>query len=252
MLRVPNLSFRVGAFAISAHFVFESLAYALGFALYRRNRKRFGDVIQQYDRNSIVVAAVLGAALGSKLLAALENPADLMHSPWPVLFGGKTIVGGLLGGTLAVEWVKRRLCITRRAGDLFTIPIALATSVGRIGCFFSGLDDHTYGSPTSLPWGMDFGDGIPRHPSQLYEIVFMLLLAAMLAVLRPRLPQNGELYRLFLVSYLGWRFVIDFLKPEPSFLGLSSIQWACALALLFYASDTVRMFSSGRHAQFYG
>jgi len=56
--------------------------------------------------------------------------------------------------------------------------------------------------------------------------------------------ERGALYRLFLVSYLAWRVVIDFMKPEPAFAGLSAIQWACVAALIFYARDTARMFSA--------
>jgi prolipoprotein diacylglyceryltransferase len=249
MLRVPDLFVQFEHFAISAHFVFESLAYAVGFALYRWDRRRFGDALDQSNRNSVIVAAVLGAACGSKLLAALEEPMAFANAPLAVSLGGKTMVGALLGGTLAVEWIKRRLGVTQRTGDLFAIPMCMAIAIGRVGCFFSGLSDHTFGSPTNLPWGVDFGDGIARHPAQLYEIVFLLLLGLMLSWLRRRLPPNGELFRVFLVSYLGWRLVIDFLKPEPTFAGLSAIQWACLLALLFYARDTVRMFMPRRQMQ---
>lgn len=48
-------------------------------------------------------------------------------------------------------------------------------AVGRLGCFFAGLPDYTYGVPTDLPWGVNFGDGVPRHPVQLYESAAMLL-----------------------------------------------------------------------------
>jgi prolipoprotein diacylglyceryltransferase len=244
MLHPPNLVFRLGPLPLSAHFLFESVAYAAGFALYRWDQQRFGDPILASDRYSVIVAAVLGAAIGSKLLAAFEYPAALWHSPLAVLLGGKTMVGGLLGGTIAVEWIKRRQGILQRTGDLFAIPISFGIAIGRIGCFFSGLDDQTYGTPTSLPWGMDFGDGIARHPTQLYEVLFLILLVAVLASLRRRLPNgSGELFRIFLVSYVSWRLAIDFLKPEPKFAGLSAIQWACALALLVYLRGTVRMFT---------
>jgi phosphatidylglycerol---prolipoprotein diacylglyceryl transferase len=49
--------------------------------------------------------------------------------------------------------------------------LAAAIAVGRLGCFFSGIEDRTYGTPTDLPWGYDFGDGILRHPVELYEAV---------------------------------------------------------------------------------
>lgn len=248
MVRVPEVGFQIGPMAVSAHFLFESLAYTVGFVIYRWDRRRFGDSLATENRNSVIVAAVIGAAIGSKLLAGLEEPALLLRAPWAVLLGGKTMVGGLLGGTVAVEWVKQRAGIRQRTGDLFAVPMCVAIAIGRLGCFFSGLGDHTYGTPTMLAWGMDFGDRIARHPTQLYEIVFLTVLATALSWLRQRVLPNGELFRLFLVSYLSWRLMIDFLKPEPAFAGLSAIQWACALALLFYGRDTVRMFYGRQRA----
>ena len=135
----------------------------------------------------MVTAAIAGAAIGSKILAWFEHPVEtLAHWNDPLfLMGGKTIVGAFLGGTLLVEWTKRRLGIRSRTGDLFAIPIVIGTAVGRIGCLLSGLDDHTYGTPSSLPWAVDFGDGIPRHPTQAYEIVFLLALVPFLALVFP-------------------------------------------------------------------
>ena len=89
--------------------------------------------------------------------------------------GGKTIVGGLHGGWAGVELAKWRLGIRHSTGDVFVFPLIFGMSVGRIGCFLTGLPDHTYGNHTSLPWAVNFGDG-PRHPTQLYDIVFLCLL----------------------------------------------------------------------------
>ena len=101
----------------------------------------------------------------------------------------------------------------------------------------AGLADDTYGKPTQLPWGVDFGDGIPRHPTQGYEIVFLGLLALVLQRQSMRRHANGALFRLFLAAYLFWRFLIDFLKPQPSLFGLNAIQWACLLGLVTLAAD---------------
>jgi phosphatidylglycerol---prolipoprotein diacylglyceryl transferase len=252
MVRVPGIEIPLGPIAISIHFLFESLAYTAGFLIYRWQRREQGDVIRGPERNAVIVAAILGAAIGSKLLAWLEDPAWTLQSPVAGLLGGKTIVGGLLGGTMAVEWVKKRLGIATRTGDLFAIPLALAIAIGRLGCFFGGLSDGTYGSPANLPWAVDFGDGIGRHPVQIYEILFLAALTAALAFLQRRSISNGQLYRVFLVSYLAWRLAIDFLKPEPKFAALSSIQWACAAALIWYCRDTARMFSIPRKSYAHG
>jgi phosphatidylglycerol:prolipoprotein diacylglycerol transferase len=226
------------------HLVFETLAYAIGFAIYRRDRRRYGDRLLDPHRSSVIVAAILGAAIGSKLLAWAEDPADFARHwrDWQYVLGGKTLVGGLLGGTAAVEWVKARIGIARRTGDLFAIPLAAGIAIGRIGCWIAGLADRTYGSPTSLPWGIDLGDGISRHPVQLYEILFLALLTLALARLRTAgLAREGDLYRVFLIAYLGWRLCVDFLKPEPAFAGLSAIQWTCAAALAWYSRDAVAL-----------
>jgi phosphatidylglycerol---prolipoprotein diacylglyceryl transferase len=165
-------SVAIGPLAVPLHLIFESLAYFVGFRLYLRQRRLAGDFLSSPDRWWIVTAAIAGAAIGSKIGAWMEDPAATLHhwnDPF-FLLGGKTIVGGLLGGTIAVEWIKHRLGIVSRTGDLFAIPLAIAIAIGRIGCFFGGLRDGTSGTPASLPWAVDFGDGIPRHPTQLYEM----------------------------------------------------------------------------------
>ncbi|HKE29506.1 MAG TPA: prolipoprotein diacylglyceryl transferase family protein [Bryobacteraceae bacterium] len=252
MLRVTGFAVHLGPLTVSAHFLFESLAYAAGFALYRRDRALRGDVLRSPDRNSVIVAAILGAAFGSKLLGALEDPGGWMRSLWPVLLGGKTVVGGLVGGTIAVEWVKRRLQITERTGDLFAVPITLAIAIGRIGCFFGGLGDHTYGVATSVPWAVDFGDGVPRHPTQIYEALFLVVLAGFLRLMPRGRLANGDLYRIFLFCYVAWRFAVDFLKPDPTVGGLSAIQWVSGAALLWYARDIVRIASAPRKLATHG
>lgn len=224
------------------HLVFESLAYTVGFLVYRQLRKHDGDPVPPSIRWSVVAAAAVGAVIGSKLLYWLEDPARLV-AHWndlEVVWGGKTIIGGLIGGLFAVEWIKRRRQFTRRTGDLFAIPLCVGITVGRIGCFLTGLADDTYGTPTSLPWGIDFGDGIKRHPTQLYEILFLIALAALLTSVRRRPHVKGDLFKMFMVGYNGWRLVIDFLKPDPRFFGMNSIQWACLLVLLYYNADIRR------------
>ena len=240
-VRVPEVVFHLGIISISAHFVFESLAYFVGFSLYRRERRRQGDIVDRSTRNSVIVAAILGAAIGSKVLGWLEDPMALLHGAATLWPSGKTIVGGLLGGTIAVEWEKRRLGVTARTGDLFTMPIIAGMMIGRIGCFLGGINDHTWGNPTALPLAVDFGDGIPRHPTQLYEIVFLLILSIVLRCLPKQWLASGDIYRLFLFSYLLWRFAVDFLKPEPKFAGFASLQWCCIVGALWYSRDIARI-----------
>jgi prolipoprotein diacylglyceryltransferase len=230
----------IGAARINPHYIFEPLGYLVGAGLLVLLRRREGDALSTRERWSIVAAALLGAAVGGRLLFWIDQRALLSGTPldWPM---GKTNVGALIGGWIGVEVVKQREQITRPTGDLFAIPLAVGLAIGRIGCFLSGLPDHTYGNPTTLWTGIDLGDGAPRHPTALYESVFLIILAGILFRLRrtPRAP--GVLFRVFMTSYLGLRFAIDFIKPEPLLAGgMSAIQWSCLIALAYFVLSEVR------------
>lgn len=232
----------MGRISIQAHLLLETLGYTFGFLVFRRLRKKYGDAVSDATRWSVITAGVAGAAIGSRMLFWFEDPR-LTFAHWHdavYLMSGKTIVGGLIGGLFAVEWVKRQISEKSSTGDLFAAPIALGLAIGRIGCFLGGLPDGTYGTPTSLPWGVDFGDGIPRHPTQLYESIFAIGLFLFLLRMMKRPHRNGDIFKAFMVVYMSWRLAIDFWKPEVRIAGLSGIQWACLTMLAYYGGDIRR------------
>ena len=218
------------------HGVMELIAYGGGFQLYRMTRARWPRArVPREQLAWLLVGVVFGALVGSKLLAWVESMPDYwLHRNDPSTWiGGKTIVGGLLGGWAGVELAKRCLGISHSTGDAMVFPLILGMAIGRIGCFLTGLDDHTYGMATTLPWGVNFGDGIRRHPTQLYDIVFLAGLATALGLwLRAPRP-NGRLFRVFLLAYLIWRLATEFIKPTwKPYLGLSAIQLACIAGIV--------------------
>jgi prolipoprotein diacylglyceryltransferase len=228
----------LGPLSLHPHAVFEALAYFVGFRLYLRARRARGDVIDARHRWFIVAAAIAGGAIGSKLLFWLEDPVRTLSQVGDpaFVFGGKTVVGGLLGGLIAVELTKRLFGIVRRTGDLFAVPLGVGIAIGRVGCFLTGVSDATWGAATTLPWGIDGGDGILRHPSPLYEIAFLGLAVPLLARWSRRPHPEGAVFRRFMVGYLAFRLLFDALKPDPRIaLGLSSVQWACVAGLMYYA-----------------
>lgn len=231
-----HLNFRYDA---AAHWIFESLAYFIGFRIYLQLRNRSGDVVTTEQRWLVVAAAIAGAALGSKVLNWFVDPSLFLrnwNNPY-FLMSGKTVVGGLIGGLSAVEWAKRRIGVKQRTGDLFAIPLCAGIAVGRIGCFLAGLEDDTYGVATNLPWGVDFGDGVARHPAQIYEVVWLGLIALWLRHLSRKPHRQGDLFKTFMVAYFAFRLSVEFLKPGNAIAGLTAIQWACAAMLIYYARD---------------
>ena len=238
------------------HWVLESSAFTVGGLCYWRTRRGAPQPADAWISWGILAGAAAGAALGSRALYVLQYLTALSHQPLGLWLGGKTLVGGLLGAIAGVESAKRLLGWAASTGDGFVWPVMAAIVVGRVGCQLSGLSDLTYGNATSLPWGWDYGDGIPRHPTAFYEIVGLALIAFLLR--RGRFfSRSGDRFRAFMVGYLLLRIGLDFLKPPfgPSPAGLlqpdrygplSAIQWACLLGLAYYGRDVYRWAIQGR------
>lgn len=170
-------------------------------------------------------------------MAFLENPMwSLSVINFQYLYNLKTIMGGLFGGLLGVETAKYFIHEKNSSGDLFTLPIILGILIGRIGCFLAGTTEFTYGKQTSFVTGIDLGDGLLRHPLALYEVVFLIILLSVFRSLYNRHTlDSGLLFKLFMLSYFGFRFLLEFLKPNVYFvLGLSTIQWLCIICFVYY------------------
>ena len=201
-------------------------------------RKKQEDDITSENRTWIIIGAVFGAFFGSRLIGGLEDPVSMLHSRnifWH-FYSNKTVVGGFLGGLAGVEITKYFMKEKKSSGDLFTYPMILALIIGRIGCFSMGVYEDTYGVSSSLPWALDLGDGISRHPVCLYEILFLALLWIGLVRLENYYALiSGARFKIFMITYCMFRFLLDFIKPHYTFgIGLSTIQLTCAAGLIYY------------------
>jgi phosphatidylglycerol:prolipoprotein diacylglycerol transferase len=178
-----------------------------------------------------IAALVFGAGLGAYLFGTLNL--------WLSGLTGiaRSVEGAIAGGTVAIELYKWRMGIRLRTWARFALPLAIGISIGRIGCYFAGLDDFTYGTPTTLPWGHDFGDGIVRHPVQLYESAAMAAFAIFYIVAAAR--QNSFVivngFYLALGYYGLQRFVWEFLKPYGAVFGPLTLFHLLSLIILLYA-----------------
>src|SRR5689334_25308743 len=156
------------------HFFFDILAWTSAWAIGRFvTRRYFASARTPLSNPGYFIALAVGAITGALLFGSLNLT---LAGFWQL---GHSIAGAVAGGIVGVELYKPFAGIKGSTGGQFVAPLALGIAVGRLGCFFAGLPDYTYGTPTHLAWGVDFGDGVPRHPVQLYESAAMLLFLAL-------------------------------------------------------------------------
>lgn len=243
------INLRFSGVEIDSHLIFELLSYTIGFRYYLYLKKNTVDPINNSDRLWIFIGACFGGLVFSRLLSALEDFPTFINPATPIYyyFVNKTILGGLLGGLMGVEVTKKLLKVTSSSGDLMTFPLILGIMIGRVGCFLAGLKDGTHGTASNLPWAIDLGDGIRRHPTSLYEIVFLATIWFLIVNLEKRVTlANGSKFKIFLIGYLFYRFFSEFIKPVYFFpFGLTSIQIACFFGLLYYSKTLVNPKSLG-------
>jgi len=198
------------------------------------------------DLEDLLFYGALGVVLGGRLGYVLfYKPAYYLSHPLEILAvwqGGMAFHGGLLG-VIGATWLHCRL-----RGRAFwpvidfvapLVPIGLAA--GRLGNFING---ELWGRASSLPWAMVFpqaGDGVARHPSQLYQFAGEgVLLFALLWWYSSKPRAAGSVSGVFLMGYGAMRFLAEFAREPDAFLGtlalgLSMGQWLCLPMIAFGA-----------------
>ena len=178
-----------------------------------------------------VVALAAGAILGAWGFGSWNTAMTAVPHP------SHSVAGALAGGIIGVELYKAMRGITVSTGAIWVGPLALGIAIGRWGCLLAGLPDETFGTPTILPWGVDLGDGVARHPVQLYESFAMLaFLGVYLAALARRAAwTRGRAFYIFVFVYAAQRFVWEGFKPYPDLLGPLNLFQLLALAMMLYA-----------------
>ena len=195
-----------------------ALAYLCAIAVFGWMAKRRG--LATSGIWLLMQAGLIGGLIGANVVQLAATGAP-----------GKTIEGGIVGGFLAVIWMKRRLCITRPTGDLFALAIPAGEAIGRIGCFIGGC---CFGKAATVAWAVHDHDAL-RHPTQLYlAIAAAGTFALLLWIERKRiLPENGLFY-LQLALFCASRFAIEFFREaSATSIGLSVAQLAAVAGFAF-------------------
>jgi phosphatidylglycerol---prolipoprotein diacylglyceryl transferase len=224
---------------------------------------------------AFIALPCLAGIIGAKLYHALQTPGDLLADPMGQLFSqyGFAWFGGLIAGAGAFVWLAWRKKIPLlTALDAGSPAAALGYGIGRIGCLLSG--DGDYGTPTSLPWGMSFPNGlVPTnqrvHPTPIYELIVACVIAWALWRLgarqikadkassgtrsgsaRPAIKvptRQGIVFATYLILTGAARFLVEFIRINPrSFFGLTNAQAASVASLVLGGILWMRAIKSTR------
>lgn len=218
------------------HLVVDVLALISGVLVSVWFRRRYSlerpaGINQEAQHHYYLLVLLLGLVAGSLLFGTL----NLWLSGQTGL--AKSMLGGVFAAIVAAEIFKYFAGIRQSTGLYFVPGLVVLIAVGRIGCFLAGLDDFTYGIETQLPWGVDFGDGLKRHPVQLYETLVMFTFLCVLLISYPKHPRfwQAQGFYIFVLVYAGQRLIWEFLKPYSIVLPPFNLFQLLCLGLLGYA-----------------
>ena len=229
----PNIT--IGNIKVSTYALFVLLSLIIGVIWFYITVSRKKKLKYKHSY-FIVISALIGGIIGSKLLVFIENISILIKNPSYFkyfILTGKSIVGGLLGGLIGIKLYKKIAKLESfHCGNEVAPAIALAMGIGRIGCFLTGC---CYGIKTSLPIGVDFGDGVSRIPTQLIEMLFCFIMFGILFYRQKKNKelQQGILFRELVLYYFIFRFLIEFIRDtNKNILFLSIYQVISILGII--------------------
>ena len=210
---------KIGPVTIYSYGLMAAIGFLLGGYLLERELARVGR--NKELAGSIIISAIIGGIIGSKIYFLIENPSLLKEDFFGTVFSGAGLVwyGGLIGGLLAVTWwIRRKGLPFLLVADLMGPLLLLGQAMGRVGCFLSG--DGCYGPPSDVPWAMSFPNGVVPttqrvHPTPLYDVILLISLFFLLWSLRKRNFRPGTIFGLFAVFMGVERFFTEFFRTNP-------------------------------------
>jgi phosphatidylglycerol:prolipoprotein diacylglycerol transferase len=236
---VNPVAFTIGAFPIGWYSIIVALAvltlvaWAL-ISVRKDPRLNYGMIL------NVALVGIPSGVIFSRLLHVIDHWDYYVANPGQIVGGeGLSIWGAVLGAALGI-WIyshfSKRFSFGHMA-DVLAPGIILAQAIGRVGCTLNGC---CYGIPTDLPWAIVYTNqntngriGVPVHPTQIYEIIYNLIVFGLLLMLRKRLKPDGSLFLVYLALYSVWRLGIDFIRDGTPFLfGLHQAQVVSIIVLI--------------------
>jgi phosphatidylglycerol:prolipoprotein diacylglycerol transferase len=226
---VHNDAFKIGSLTVHWYGILVALGFLAGLWTAARRANRGGILPDRvYDLGPILI---IGGILGARILYVISYwDKDFARDPFPEIFmihhGGLVFYGGLIGATLAaVIYLHLRKIPMWKMGDVLAPSIALGYVFGRLGCFMNGC---CYGRFCDLPWAVRFPpqpdatgklvahatNGMPIHPTQLYDSLLNLCFYFFLVWLFRRKKFDGQVFAAYLIGYAFLRAFVEYFRGD--------------------------------------
>lgn len=241
---------QIGAFRVYSYGVLIALGGVLSVRFWLKRREKMG-IRKEDDFWLLVNVLLVGGFVGGRVAYLFEYTRPFSADFWDAavsLSRGFSVMGAFFGVVGALWWFSRRVgAPLSRLLDYICVAAPVWHAFGRLGCFMAGC---CFGKPTDLPWGVTFTDphslvdasllGRAVHPTQLYEAVGDLLIAAglyslVLPAVEKRRQPSGTVAVAYFVSYSLLRFVVEFYRGDTvdtALFGLTAAQ-VISLVLIF-------------------
>jgi phosphatidylglycerol:prolipoprotein diacylglycerol transferase len=235
MLEHPNfnqVAFEIGPLAIHWYGITYIVAFGGAWLLARYRIRSSPGGWTDEQVSDLVFYGALGAVIGGRLGSVLFYNFDrFLGDPlwlFKVWDGGMSFHGGFLGVLAAYYWYSRRIKRPYFEVMDFIAPFApFGIAAVRFGNF---INAELWGRPTDVPWGMVFpmlnDGGIPRHPSQLYEMALEgIVLFVILWWFSSRPRPRGAVAGVFAIGYSVFRIFVEFFREPDLDIGFIAFDW---------------------------
>jgi len=231
LLDLPRWLPGIGGYPIHWFGVLVALGVIIGDRIVVMQGRRRG--LDENDVKYMNARIVIGGFIVAHLVSVIFYFPERIREDWKVLinpFAGLSSMGGFLGAFLAFMYYTKKAAIPRlRYADSVALGLSVGWIFGRTGCFTA--HDHP-GRHTDFFLAVRYPEG-PRHDLGFYELLFTILMTAVLFAYNRKPRQPGRIIALATLMYAPVRFLLDFLRatdvarPDQRYLALTPAQWAC-------------------------
>jgi len=242
-ISISPVAFTIGSHEVRWYGIMAAIGVLSLLALMFREAKRLGI---KRDLYSMFLWGIIGGLVGGRLAYVIYYWEDFVANPRSIISLSGLAQNGMVLGIVAAALIymgatRMRFSELLQIGDAFAVGAPIGLAMGRVGCTLNGC---CHGIPTDLPWAVTWTNpksacllpGVPVHPTQIYHVLWNLIVFAIVWRLRGRLKPEGSLVFLYFCIHAAGDLALRFIRYDRTvmLLGLDIAQLVNMVALLIF------------------